>query len=384
MVSYELLSALAFYSVLAIVIYINRSKFEVIEKIVIAFRTQKPIAFMKNLAKYKRFWKVFSTLSVPISFILMGFVLYMLTSATIDIILQPEAPAAVGLVIPGVRIPGSSVFLPLWYGIISIAVLAIVHEFSHGIVALAEKIPIKSSGFGFLLILPVAFVEPDEKKAAKASRLSRMRMISAGPMSNIALAVILSLVAAYTLAPFLNSLVEFKGIEVVSTVEGLPAQLSGLPDGAIVNGIDNQQVSNITNFAQILSTYSPGDTITLISDKGEFDITLAEHPDNSSLPYMGVSYNQNWNYSEEAVSKYSMPALNILSWFSKLLGWIINLNFAVGLINLLPVWFLDGGQLLTNGLSYIFKNEKTLAKVVNSIFYYSLSLLLLNIVLPLL
>lgn len=384
MVSYEILTAIIFYSILGILIYINRSKFEIIEKVVIAYRTKRPISMMQKIAKYEKFWKITSTIFVPLSFILMGFLLYMLTLATIDIITNPEAPAAVGLVIPGVKVPGSPVFLPLWYGIISIAVLAIIHEFSHGIVALVEKIPIKNSGFGFLLILPVAFVEPDEKAVAKASRLSRMRMISAGPMINITFAVLLSLLAAYTIVPFANSTVEFKGITVVDTLEGFPAQQAGLTEGVIVSNLNGQAITSMSTFAEMLSGYNPGDTINIGSETDSYEITLTESPNDAAIPYMGVTYQQNIDYTAEAISKYSLFGVKAISWIIGLISWLVNLNFAVGLINLLPVWFLDGGQLLANGLSYIIKKEKTLAKVVNAIFYFSLSLLMLNILLPLL
>ncbi len=383
MPNYELVTAVIFYLLLAIIIYINRKRFEVIDKIVLAYRTQAPIKFMEKLAKYKRFWRIFSTISIPISFFLMASLLYTLLGATLEVIMNKDAPAAVGLIIPGVKVPGSPVFLPFWFGIISIAILAVIHEFAHGIVALSEGIPIKSSGFGFLLVLPVAFVEPDEKIVAEKSKLSRMRMIAAGPMSNIFFAFILTIVAGYTLAPFLNSIIFLNGISVAEVAPNLPAEKAGLTEGLIITGINGVSTPNITHFAQTLRGYKPGDAITLNSKDNDYAIELTGAPQNTSLPYMGVSYKQNWEYKEEAIASYSLPLLKVFSWFGELIGWIVNLNFAVGMVNLLPVWFVDGGQLLTNGMGYIVRKKETLVKILNSIFYLALSLLLINILLPL-
>ena len=57
-------------------------------------------------------------------------------------------------------------FLPPFYftyWIIIIAVIAISHEFAHGIFARLNKIKVHSTGFGFLGPFLAAFVEPDEK-----------------------------------------------------------------------------------------------------------------------------------------------------------------------------------------------------------------------------
>ena len=78
---------------------------------------------------------------------------------------KPAASSGVGLVLP---FKAKGVFyVPFFYWIISIFVIAVVHEFSHGLIARANNIKVKSSGFAFLALLvpiiPAAFVEPDEK-----------------------------------------------------------------------------------------------------------------------------------------------------------------------------------------------------------------------------
>ena len=100
-----------------------------------------------------------------------------------------EAPS-VSLVIPGVEMPGSSIYVPFGYGLIALATVLIVHEFSHGIQAVGEKIPIKSIGLLLVAIIPGAFVEPDEEELKEAKKISRLRVYAAGSIANLSLAII--------------------------------------------------------------------------------------------------------------------------------------------------------------------------------------------------
>ncbi|GAI15633.1 unnamed protein product, partial [marine sediment metagenome] len=79
------------------------------------------------------------------------------------------------------------------YWIIIIAIIAITHEFAHGIFAAYNKVKIKKTGFGFFpFFLPIflaAFVELDEKRMAKKSKFSQMAILSAGTFANILTAI---------------------------------------------------------------------------------------------------------------------------------------------------------------------------------------------------
>ena len=78
--------------------------------------------------------------------------------------------------IPGVApiIPG--IDIPLFAGIISLAVLLVVHEFSHGLLARAAKVRLKSIGLLIFSIIPVgAFVEPDERQISKVKKAAQTK-----------------------------------------------------------------------------------------------------------------------------------------------------------------------------------------------------------------
>jgi len=88
-------------------------------------------------------------------------------------------------------------FLPPFYftyWIIIIAIIAITHEFAHGIFAAHNNIKTKSTGFGFFpFFLPIflaAFVELDEKTMAKKSKFSQLAILSAGTFANLLTAIL--------------------------------------------------------------------------------------------------------------------------------------------------------------------------------------------------
>ena len=71
------------------------------------------------------------------------------------------------------------------YWIVSIAIIAVVHEFAHGIFARHYKVRVKSTGFGFLGPFIAAFVEPDEKQLRKKSNKAQITVLAAGSFANL-------------------------------------------------------------------------------------------------------------------------------------------------------------------------------------------------------
>ena len=81
-------------------------------------------------------------------------------------------------------LPG--VNLPLFEGVIALAIVMVVHEGAHAVLARIAKVPILSSGIVLFGIIPVgAFVEPDEKKLSKVEESKQTRVLVAGATSNL-------------------------------------------------------------------------------------------------------------------------------------------------------------------------------------------------------
>ena len=89
-----------------------------------------------------------------------------------------------------------SFFPPLYftYFILAIAVVALSHEFSHGIFARLHRFKIHSTGLAFLGPILGAFVEPDEKQMAKAKKFPQMAVLAAGTFANMLMVLIFGLV----------------------------------------------------------------------------------------------------------------------------------------------------------------------------------------------
>ena len=75
----------------------------------------------------------------------------------------------------------------------------VVHEFSHGILSRVADVNIKALGL-LMFIFPVgAFVEPDEEEMKNMKRWERMRLYSAGPGSNMVIAIVFSLLFSWVM-----------------------------------------------------------------------------------------------------------------------------------------------------------------------------------------
>ena len=88
-------------------------------------------------------------------------------------------------------------FLPPFYftyWIIIIAIIAISHEFAHGIFARLNNIKVHSTGFGFLGPFLAAFVEPDEKHMNKAKKFPQLSILAAGTFANVIMTILFALI----------------------------------------------------------------------------------------------------------------------------------------------------------------------------------------------
>lgn len=310
--------------------------------IILLWRTKRFNDFIDNISKKgKMVWDIYGIIGIGAAVIGMITVFYFLFSNAIKVLLSPEPSPGVGFVIPGVTVP-------FWYSLIGLIVVLVVHEASHGIIARANNISLKSVGLALFFVIPGAFVEPDEEELKKTSRLSRMKVYAAGSMANFVTALISFVLIVYLINPLLVP----SGIQIVS-IEETSNAYNFLSQGDIIKEINGVKIDTLEKFHNIMENTKPGDQLNIISDKGTFNIILSDHPREPGKGYIGI-----------VTSQYYSSTINmkILTLIQGVLSWIFLLNHNLGLINLFPMPFLfDGGKIFKEIVDIRFSETNSIA-----------------------
>ena len=284
---------------------------------------------------------------IVVAFLAMIFITWTLISSLPTVFETP----AVSIVIPGVEMPGSSIYIPFIYGLIALATVLIVHEFSHGIQSVGEKISIKSVGLLLFAIIPGAFVEPDEDELKAAKRSSRLRVYAAGSVANITLAIIAILLVSLISAGIPNYFAE-DGIAIDRIVSDSPSD-GVLKEGMVLEAIDNHKINDSDSYVNVVSLYKPGDNVTVQTDQGSYSLTLDKNPNNESRGFFGIQANKHFELINDSMGPIPWVLFELLELFQ----WVFMLNLGIGLFNLLPLKPLDGGYMLEILLSYKLSEE---------------------------
>lgn len=324
---------------------------------VMMWKTQRLRGLISRISNISpKFWRWFMNVGIVVAFGSMIFITWTLISSLPSVFETP----AVSIVIPGVEMPGSSIYIPFIYGLIALATVLIIHEFSHGVQSVGEKISIKSIGLLLFFILPGAFVEPDEDELKAAKRSSRLRVYAAGSVANISLAVI-AIILVSLISAGIPYYFEEDGIVVDRIVTDSPSE-GILKEGMVLEAIDNQTIKNSSDYAEMVSSYSPGDNVSVKTDQGTYSITLDKNPNNESRGFFGIQANKHFELVNDSLG----PLPWILFEFLELFQWIFVLNLGIGLFNLVPMKPLDGGYMLEILLSYRLSEDRY-KPIVNSL-----------------
>ncbi len=130
-----------------------------------------------------------------------------------------------------------SFFPPFYfiYFLVAIAIVAVVHEFAHGIFARLYKMKIHSTGFAFLGPFLGAYVEPDEKQMDKSPKIAQLSIQAAGVFANTVTAilcgVILLIFFTLSFAPAGINLINGYPTAIAPLDEVLPFVNSSAMDG---------------------------------------------------------------------------------------------------------------------------------------------------------
>lgn len=377
MVNWDILSIVIFYGLLFLFYLGNKKKFTFQGKIIALYKTKLGIRWMDLLAhKFPRTFKIIGFLGVFVGIGGMIYILIYLVTATANLLFVPEAAPALAPVLPGIDIPGAP-RLSFWHWIIAIFFTAVIHEFSHGVLARVHKVRVKSSGFAFFGPILAAFVEPEEKELEKRSTMQQLSIFSAGPFSNILISLVILLFAGFVLTPLISDVYNPTGITVASTMDGYPMNATGIDTPFTITSINDQETATFNQFLSVMGKVKPKENISIGTDKGTYTVTTASHPDNASAPFLGISsLTQSQEVKEEFVQY--QPFIKILSWFNLLVLWLFVINLGVGLFNLLPLGPVDGGRIFYTLALAIFKDDTKAKKVLGVSSLLCIALIVIN------
>lgn len=342
---------------------------------VLMWKTQRLRGFIDKIANLsKRFWKWFMNIGIVVSVIFMVIMAITLVYSLTMITTTPS----VSLLLPGVDVPGSPIFIPFFYGFVALATVIIVHEFSHGILARVENVSLKSIGLLLFVILPGAFVEPNEEDMENISKPGKLRIYAAGSMGNLSLAAIALVLMMVCSAFIVPACFHEDGIEIDRIVSGSPAE-GYLKSGMVIKSINNHSVTDSESYVNSVSYLKPNSIVTVGTDQGNIEFKGSVNPNNKSLGYMGVQAQKHYSLNDGFDNQPFSPIMWILIQLPQLFMWIALLNFAVGTFNLLPMKPLDGGHIFETLLSYVC-SDMILKAIVTFVSYLMAMIIIISLV----
>jgi len=379
---YQAIAAAVFILLMVLFIYLKRKKIEV-QKIFfpllyfIMYKTKLGLKGMDSGAKkIPGLLKTVSFLGVVLGFLGMLLICFELLRNTFNLLLKPGVAPGIQPVLP-FEVKGVF-FVPFIYWILAIFFIAVIHEFSHGIIARVYNIKIKSSGVAFLGIvlplIPAAFVEPEEKQLVKKSLRAQLSVFAAGPFANIIAAGLVLLLVSHVAAPVAGAAFDAKGVEIVNIVPDGPFDKAGIKEGELILKIESKPVTSSINFTKDIATHSPEERVVFTTDKSSYAVELGKNPKNESKPYLGISTKQHTEINPGFKAKYGSFVPGAIEWISGFLYWLFILNLGIGLFNLLPLGPIDGGRMVKAVLERISKKKGAIIWKYISVLFFILVL----------
>lgn len=381
MADWYTVSALAFIAILFAVFYRDRKNVKR-ESVLLLRRTKRGKRLITAIgSRFPRFWKGVGLAAVAVGFFCSIYFLYAICDNLLKLF-TGQIRLGAGLVIPSltqeVSIGPGYFAIPFWYWIISIALIFVVHEGMHGIMAVREKIRIKSLGWGLLAVFLLAFVEPDEKQVARKKPMQQLRFFAAGSFGNFLMAGLSALVIALiTMTMFMQAGIDYSGL-----VSGYPASEANI--SGVITGVNGHEIRNTTEFSAAMADIGPGKLITLHTktrngtayESKSFTLMTVERPDNASGGFIGISGVGNYL----AIAAGLEPFTDAIYFASELFFFIFLLNLAIAMVNLLPLKPFDGGKMWE--LVFMKLSRRNYRYLVNGLGLFTLAVLAGNFVVP--
>ena len=291
---YDLVLLVIFISLISLFLYKNKKNLKR-DGLLILYRTSWGLKLIEKTGKKNpRLMKFLSYTSIVVGYLLMIAGIYFFVKvigiylSRADVVSAVKVPPIMPL-IPYLPQMFKLSWLPdfyFTYWILILAIIAITHEFAHGIFSAYHKIKVKTTGFGFFpYFLPVflaAFVELDEKKMQKESNFKQLSILAAGTFANILTAIVaFALMFGFFLIAFSPAGAQFDtyAYSVVNLSELNITSINGIPLENFNLSIDENQSLNLsTNKGEFITTKNSLENNTVLIGKDYFTILYYNSP----------------------------------------------------------------------------------------------------------
>jgi membrane-associated protease RseP (regulator of RpoE activity) len=249
---------------------------------VILVRTTRGLNLLEKLGRPKRLWRAIASAGVPLVVLSMCYFLALVLLMSYLMIRSPPEPSSYNAPRNILLIPGVNQYIPVVWGWIALFVTLVVHEFAHGILSRVEGVRVKSMGLAFLVAPVAAFVEPDDaelfgtaEKPAIASRTARIRILSAGVVSNF---IVAAIAIALFFGPVIGAISPVDRVVVADVQNGSAGDLAGFQQQMIVLNAGGAVVKDLDGLYSGLSKSMGPSDLFVLYDQREKKIALQGAP----------------------------------------------------------------------------------------------------------
>ncbi len=305
----------------------------------ITYKTQRLNTLIKRGAEANRLlFQVIGNLAVAFGSGLTVFTVYFLTANLIRFYNKPSIAVPVTPILPGVNIS----LRQAPYLLVAVVIAIVLHETAHGTIAWSEGVPIKNIGLFLAVLIPGAFVEPDDEKFNKARDLTKLRILSSGSFANLATAITCIVILSnffLVLSPLYET--ASLGVLIVRVIEGDPAEKTGLTAGDVIYEVDGKRTGTVDQFSTTMSDVSPGETVEMDTSIGRIVIKTAVREGRAIIGVILSDYHRpKTNLLDNRLGR-QIPYHFLLSVF-----WIYAVGLNTAMFNMLPVYPFDGDRFL--------------------------------------
>lgn len=254
---------------------------------VIMLRTTVGLGLLDRLASKKQLWRFVAFAGVPLVVAGMLYIFLLLLLMNYVMIRFTPEPSSYTAPRNILLIPGVNQFIPLVWGWVALLVTMVVHEMAHGILCRVEGVRVKSMGLAMLVFPVAAFVEPDDeelfgtaKKQAVATRSARVRILSAGVISNFIVAV---LAMALFFGPVIGAITPLDRVVVADVENGTAGDLAGFQKSMILLGVNGESIGSLEELYQNFNNHSGYSELNLKNGDRTMDLPLKGMPQRGVL-----------------------------------------------------------------------------------------------------